>query len=109
MERIEKDNPNRWFYGKIAGTGEDSLKVLGYIGLQGQTELETGLPILVTFLTEEELQTAVNLIADNPNYYKDQVELEGDAEYDSKFTGESGIYQVGLRASEIIIETEKVT
>ncbi len=108
MKKIEKDNPNRWFYGKVEGTGEDSLKVLGYVGLQGQTELETGLPILETFLTEEELQTAVNEIADNPNYYKDQVELEGDAEYDSKFTGESGIYQVGLRASEIIIEPDEV-
>ncbi len=100
MQKIEKDNPNRWFYGKIAGTGEDSLKVLGYVGLQGKTELETGLPILVTFFTEEELQTAVNTIADNPNYYKDQVELEGDAEYDSKFTGESGIYTRGLLSKE---------
>jgi len=101
VKRIEKNNPNRWFYGKISGTGEDSLKVLGYIGLQGQTKLETGLPILVTFFTEEKLQTAVNEIANNPNYYKDQVELESDLEYDSKFIGESGLYQIGLRANKI--------
>jgi hypothetical protein len=51
---IGKNNPNRWFYAKIVGTGEDSLKVFGYVGPLGKTALETGLPILVTFLTEEE-------------------------------------------------------
>lgn len=92
MEKIDKDNPNRWLYGKISGTGEDSLKVFGNVGPLGETELETGLPILETFFTEEDLQTAVNTIADNPNYYQEQVELDSD-----KFIGESGIYVKGLK------------
>ena len=70
---IDKNDPNRWLYGKIAGTGEDSLKVFGNVGPLGETELETGLPTLETFFTEEELQTAVNTIADNPNYYQEQI------------------------------------
>jgi len=101
---LTRSNPNRWFYIQTTGTGESSINCLGNAGEIGVGKLQTGLPILVTFLTEEELQTAVNTIADNPNYYKDQVELEGDPEYQSKFIGESGIYQVGLRASEINIE-----
>ena len=95
MEKIEKDNPNRWFYAKVEGTGEDSLKVFGYVGLQGKTELETGLPILETFLTEEELQIAVDDIAGTDNYYQNQIEIDS-----SKFTGESGIYIKGLLVKE---------
>ena len=96
---IDKDNPNRWFYGKTSGTGEDSLKVFGNVGLLGETELETGLPILETFFTEEELQTAVNTVADNPNYYQEQIELDSE-----KFVGESGIYTRGLKIKEELPE-----
>jgi hypothetical protein len=92
---IGKNNPNRWFYAKIVGTGEDSLKVFGYVGPLGKTALETGLPILVTFLTEEELQIAVDNIAGTDNYYQNQIEIDS-----SKFTGESGIYIRGLLVRE---------
>ncbi len=96
---ISKNDTNRWFYGKISGTGEDSLKVFGNVGLLGETELETGLPILETFFTEEELQTAVNTVADNPNYYQEQIELDSE-----KFVGESGIYTRGLKIKEELPE-----
>jgi len=96
---IDKNDPNRWLYGKIAGTGEDSLKVFGNVGPLGETELETGLPTLETFFTEEELQTAVNTIADNPNYYQEQIELDS-----NKFIGESGIYTRGLKIKEELPE-----
>ena len=92
---IGKNNPHRWFYAKIVGTGEDSLKVFGYVGPLGETALETGLPILVTFLTGEELQTAVDNIAGTDNYYQNQIEIDS-----SKFTGESGIYIRGLLVKE---------
>lgn len=89
---IEKNNPNRWFYGKLDGDGADSLVVFGYVGKQGKTELETGLPILVSFINETELERAVNTIAESDTYYKDQVESDS-----SKFQGESGLYIRGSK------------
>ena len=38
-------------------------------------------------VTEEELQTSVNAIANNIEYYKDSIEMSS-----SKFQGESGLY-----------------
>ena len=85
---IGKDNPKRWVYVKTNESGETSLSCFGYIGEQGITEIVTGLPVIEGFLTEEELEIEVNLIADVPNYYKDAVESES-----NKFLMPSGLYE----------------
>lgn len=85
---IDKDNPKRWAYIKTTGSGETSLSCFGSIGLQGVNQIETGFPVLEGFLTEQELEIEVNLIADIPDYYKDSVETES-----NKFLAPSGIYE----------------
>ena len=86
---IEKDNPKRWFNVQKSGTGADSLAVFGYVGEQGKTQLETGEQhTLYSYLTENELEIAVNGIA-GADYYKDAVESGSD-----KFQGESGKYLI---------------
>lgn len=92
---IDKDDPKRWFYVQDNGTGETSLICFGNLGEIGGNELETGQPIVVNYLTEEELQTAVNTIAENPEYYMDAVELES-----PKFMMPSGLYEYGARIVE---------
>ena len=72
---IDKDNPKRWFNVQKSGTGADSLAVFGNVGLQGETELETGEQhTLAAYLTEDELEIAVDGIAGSADYYKDAVE-----------------------------------
>jgi len=73
---IDKDNPNRWFYVQNNGTGKDSLIMFGNLGEVGQAELESGQSILINYLTEDELEIQVNIIANDNEYYKDQVESE---------------------------------
>ena len=92
---IGKDNPKRWAYVKTNESGETSLSCFGYIGALGVTEIETGLPVIEGFLTEQELEIEVNLIADIPDYYKDSVETES-----NKFLAPSGIYD----PIEVIVE-----
>ena len=92
---IGKDNPKRWVYVKTNESGESSLSCFGYIGEQGVNEIETGFPVLEGFLTEQELEIEVNLIADIPDYYKDSVETES-----NKFLAPSGIYD----PIEVIVE-----
>ena len=92
---IDKNDPKRWFYVQNNGTGEASLICFGNLGEVGGNELETGQVIVTNFLTEEELQSAVNTIAENPEYYMDAVELESD-----KFMMPSGLYVYGARITE---------
>ena len=71
---IEKDNPKRWFNVQKSGVGADSLLVFGYVGAQGETQVETGEQhTLDSYLTEDELEIAVDGIA-GADYYKDAVE-----------------------------------
>ena len=65
---IDKDNPNRWALIQNDSTGEQSIVSFGYIGEQGETELESGLPNVTSYLTEQELEIAVDIAADNPEY-----------------------------------------
>ncbi len=92
---IDKDNPNRWALIQNNNIGEESIVSFGYVGEQGQTELETGSPNLSSYLTEQELEIAVDTVADNPEYYMDAVETDS-----SKFFGVSGIYELGVRLVE---------
>ena len=89
---IDKDNPNRWALIQNDSTGEQSIVSFGYIGEQGETELESGLPNVTSYLTEQELEIAVDIAADNPEYYRNAVETDS-----GKFFGVSGIYELGAR------------
>ncbi len=88
---VDKDNPNRWALIQNNNTGEESIVSFGYVGEQGQTELETGLPNLTSYLTEQELETQVNTVAEDNEYYKNTVENDS-----GKFFGQSGIYELGV-------------
>ena len=90
---ISKNNPNRWFIVQNNESGEESIVVFGNAGDQGATQLTTGQPILLNYLTETELQTKVNEVAGIPDYYKDAVELA-----DNKFQQPSGLYSYASRA-----------
>ena len=92
---IDKDNPNRWVLIQNDSTGEQSIVSFGYIGEQGKTELETGLPTLSSYLTEQELEIAVDTVAEDNEYYKNAVETDS-----GKFFGVSGIYELGVRLLE---------
>lgn len=94
-EQINKDDPKRWFIIQSNGSGEESIVLFGNAGDQGVTELTTGQPILLNYLTEVELQTKVNEVAGIPDYYKDEVELG-----DDKFQKPSVLYTYGLRVKE---------
>ena len=84
---IHKNDPKRWFLIQDSGTGEVSIKVFGNAGEQGVSELETGQPILLDYLTEDELEVEVDNTANITNYYKDAVESGS-----NKFQGSSGKY-----------------
>ena len=91
-EQINRDDPKRWFIIQNNESGEESIVVFGNAGDQGETELTTGQPILLSYLTETELQTKVNEVAGIPDYYKDAVELA-----DDKFQKPSGLYSYASR------------
>lgn len=91
---IDKDDPNRWFYVKNANSGEESLVVFGNAGEQFVTEVETGESALESYLTENQLENAVNTIANDNEYYQNSIETES-----SKFQQPSGLYVFGLRSS----------
>jgi hypothetical protein len=95
---IDKDDPKRWFYVQDNGTGETSLVLFGNLGEVDKGELITGQAIVMNYLTEQELQTNVNTVAGNDEYYKDSVETES-----NKFMIPSGIYEYGAQ----IIEPEE--
>lgn len=93
---IDKDDPKRWFYVQDNGTGETSLVLFGNLGEVDKGELITGQAIVVNYLTEQELETQVNNIADETNeYYKNAVETES-----NKFMIPSEIYEYGAQLVE---------
>ena len=83
---IDKDNPKRWMLVQDSSSGEESIKVFGYAGEQGFSEVITGQPYLNVFLTEDELEIYVNNIA-GANYYSISILSSSD-----KFQGPSGKY-----------------
>lgn len=93
---IDKDNPNRWFYVQNNGTGETSLIIFGNLGAIDLSELISGQPIVVSYLTEQELEIQINTIANDNEYYKNAVETES-----NKFMMPSGIYEA------IIVEDDE--
>ena len=84
---IDKNNPNRWFLVQTNGSGEESITVFGNLGVQGGCQLTTGQPVLFDYLTEQELETKVNDVAGDNEYYKNAVENDS-----PKFVVPSGIY-----------------
>lgn len=92
---IHKDDINRWFLIQSNTSGEEGIVCFGYVGEQGTNQLETGQPNLASYLTEQELETQVNTVANNSEYYKDAIETES-----PKFVGESGIYEWGVQLIE---------
>lgn len=92
---IDKDDPKRWFYVQDNGTGESSLILFGNLGEVDIAELISGQAIVMNYLTEEELETEVNIISGDPEYYKNSVETES-----NKFMMPSGIYEYGLQIVE---------
>jgi hypothetical protein len=84
---IHRNDPNRWFIIQNNATGEESLILFGHAGDQGVNELVTGEPILLDYLTEDELEIKVNDVTGISDYYKDAVES-----YSSKFQLPSGKY-----------------
>ncbi len=95
MGIITKSDENRWFVveksrniiQKLFLTGESKIVLFGNAGPQNVTQLVTGQPELTSYYTEEALESKVNSIAGDSNYYKEQAETEGD-----KFQGPSGLY-----------------
>ena len=71
---ISKNNPNRWFLVQDSGTGESSIILFGSAGEQGVNQLVTGQPVLLDYLTEDELEIKVNDVTGISDYYKDAVE-----------------------------------
>mgnify|MGYP003145718333 CR=1 FL=1 len=83
MKIISKTDEKRWFCIK---TSEDIIQVFGHVDLGNV--LESGQPILLTYLTEDELEIYVNSEL-GANYYKDAVESDNDI-----FMGTSGKYTI---------------
>jgi len=81
MKIISKTDEKRWFCIK---TSEDIIQVFGQVDLGNV--LESGQPILLTYLTEDELEIYVNSEL-GANYYKDAVESNNKI-----FMGESEKY-----------------
>ena len=85
---IEKSNPERWVMARnITDPGAASFKCFGNIGPINITQFSVVQPIVETYMTEDELETEVNSIAGDSNYYKDAVET-----LNPLFMGESGKY-----------------
>ena len=92
---LTKDNPNRWFLIQSNDSGEAGIICFGNGGEQGSSKVETGQPKLESYLTEPELESKVNEVVGDNEYYKNSVESGSE-----KFVGESGIYEL------ILIEEE---
>lgn len=86
MKNISIENTNRWFLIQTQENGEENIYKFGY--LDPQNNLVTPKPILLDFLTEEELESKVNEVTGDNEYYKNSVENNS-----SKFRGPSGIYE----------------
>ena len=81
MKKISLTDIDRWF---CIETAADIIHVFGHVELGNN--LCTGQPILLTYLTEDELETYVDSIL-GVDYYKDAVENSNQI-----FMGVSGKY-----------------
>ena len=81
MGYISKTDEKRWF---CVETAADIIHVFGHVDLGNV--LDTGEPTLLTYLTEDELETYVDSEL-GVDYYKDAVESGNEI-----FMGESGKY-----------------
>ena len=72
---IHKDDVNRWFLVYDNDEGELGFILFGYVGAIDVNELVTGQPNILSYLTEDELETYLDNIA-GENYYKDAVESQ---------------------------------
>ena len=70
---IHKDDINRWFLVYDNDPGELGFVLFGYVGAIDVNELETGQPNILSYLTEDELETYLDNIA-GADYYKNAVE-----------------------------------
>ena len=74
---IHKDDVNRWFLVYDNNEGERGFVLFGYVGPIDVNELVTGQPNILSYLTEDELETYLDNIA-GENYYKDAVESQSE-------------------------------
>jgi len=74
---IHKDDVNRWFLVYDNDPGESGFVLFGYVGPIDVNELVTGQPNILSYLTEDELETYLDNIA-GENYYKDAVESQSE-------------------------------
>lgn len=77
VNEITKDNPNRWFLVYDNDIGEEGFVLFGYVGEINETQLSTGQPNILPFLTEDDLQFYLDNIA-GLNYYKYSVEEQSE-------------------------------
>ncbi len=95
MGIITKSDENRWFLvqksrnviQRLFLRNESRIILFGNAGPQHITQVVTGQPELYDYFTETELESKVNEVAGDSNYYKEQAETEG-----NKFQGPSGLY-----------------
>ena len=88
MKEIFPTDPNRWFIARktsLFTPGIDTVVVFGNAPFN--TRVSTGQPVLETFYTEEELQSKINQMAGDDNYYENAVTTG-----DSRYNGVSEIY-----------------
>ena len=74
---IHKDDVNRWFLVYDNDEGELGFVIFGYVGAIDINQLETGQPNILSYLTEDELETYLDSVA-GENYYKDAVESQSE-------------------------------
>ena len=85
---VSKNNIHRWVLARnITDPGASSFKCFGGLGPVGSQGLSVRQPIIKSYMTEDELETEINRIAGDSNYYKDAVETGNPV-----FIGISGKY-----------------
>ena len=93
MKEILPSDPDRWFIARssslvaLFGLSANINSVSVFGGVPNNTRLSTGQSILEVFATEEELESKINTMAGDPNYYENAVTTG-----DPRYNGESGIY-----------------
>jgi hypothetical protein len=88
IQNISKDNPNRWFYISNDVSTIEGLVLCGYVGVIGVSQLATGEPNILSFVSEEDLETYVNTLSGIADYYEQLVLHDSD-----KFQEPSTIYE----------------
>ena len=85
---ISKNDIHRWVLVRsTSNPGSDSFRCFGGLGPVGTSGISGKQPIFMGYMTEDELETEVNSIAGDSNYYKDAVETSNPL-----FIGNSGKY-----------------